>query len=1264
MVVEDGLNGPSGFEIAPDGRIFILERAGKIKIVKDGQLLPTAFADLPSEDTGDRGLIGIAFDPDFGVSNHYVYFYYTGHDLLNHLVRFSAAEDVGTDGPFELFRTSSPSQLLHVGGSIRFGPDGKLYFAVGDNGYGPNAQDLRNPHGKILRINKDGSIPADNPFANDPGKLGAIWAYGFRNPWRFQFDSLTGQLYGGDVGDFTWEEVNRIVKGGNYGWPLHEGMCTSNCAGYINPIYTYPHADESAAITGGPVYRAGAFPPEYSGDLFFADYAKGFIKHADLDANGEITAVHEFDDQAGSVVDLKVAPDGSLYYITYYPGALYRIGHDGPSSAPVAKASADPTKGLEPLTVHFSSAESSDPDGDPLSYLWTLGAGTTSTEANPTKTYTEKGVYTVRLTVSAGGEERSAQPIVIQVGGPPELTVSTPTEGQLYQAGDSITYNAFARDAAGFDLNDGAIKTEVRLHHGTHFHPFVGPLTGRAGSFTIPRTGEASADTSYEIKVTATDSNGLSTSKIVNIFPRKSQLSLATSPAGLGLVVDGVPVSTPRTLNGVEGFQRELSAPNTAVDLDGTVLQFAGWSDGKSIRHVITTPQDDTTYTATYRPLQPFTGKYYDNTTFSGTPVLTRTDPRIDFAWGGGSPDAAVPPDNYAVRWTTTQWFGAGRYKFTAVADDGIRLYIDGKRVIRQWQGPANTEFSYVVELATGNHTIKVDYVEYGGDALASLTWDSAPDQPTDAYRAGYWTAPVGVNVIPSTSPELVRDEDAIDHDWGEGSPGGGIPVNRFAARWTRTMSFAPGDYEFAVTADDGVRLYVDGVLVVDKWIDQAPTTYRKTLPLDGGLHEIMMEYYENGGGAVARLTYTPVGDPPVETDYHAEFWNTPAAIGAPTIPTGPPDLQRDDETLDFDWGEGSPGTGIAADRFVARWTKSVVLSAGVYRFSGARDDGLRAYLDNVPVIDAWTSGNAEYSVDKVVLGGPHEVRVEYFEGGGGARAEFTYERIGDVVSEEPGYLAEYFPNRDLTGPPALTRTDAAIDFEWGGGAPGDGVPADNFSARWTKSVEVAEDATYKFTATADDGVRLYVDGQKVLDKWIPQSRTTYTVTRQLTAGSHEIVLEYFEATVDAVAKLSYERTSEPPPPPPPPPEPFAAEYFDNSVLSGAPAVTRSDNTIDFDWGESSPDSAIPADRFSARWTRTKAYAAGTYRFSVTGDDGIRVLVDGRQVVNGWLYQPPTSYAADVELSEGEHTVVVEYFEHTGGAVAKFSESKLADPSP
>ena len=314
---------------------------------------------------------------------------------------------------------------------------------------------------------------------------------------------------------------------------------------------------------------------------------------------------------------------------------------------------------------------------------------------------------------------------MIQVGVAPDLIVAAPTDGQLYRAGDTITYNAFATDGAGFDLNDANIKTEVRLHHGTHFHPFVGPLTGRAGSFTIPRTGEASADTSYEVKVTATDANGLSTSKIVTILPRKSEISLATSPPGLGVVLDGVPVSTPRTVAAVEGFQREVTAPNSAVAQDGTPLQFAGWSDGKSIRHVITTPEDDTTYTATYVPSQPFTARYYDNTTFSGAPVLTRQDAAINIAWGEGSPDPTVPVNDFSARWTKTQHFGAGRYRFTAVADDGVRLFIDGRRVIGQWQGPANTEFSHIAELGEGLHTIKMELVERGGDATASLHWDS-----------------------------------------------------------------------------------------------------------------------------------------------------------------------------------------------------------------------------------------------------------------------------------------------------------------------------------------------------------------------------------------------------------------------------------------------------------------------------------------------------------------------------------------------------------
>ncbi|GAA2355756.1 PA14 domain-containing protein [Dactylosporangium salmoneum] len=1125
LVQGTDLDGPSGFDIAPDGRIFVLERGGKVKIIKDGVLLAQPFAELPAEPSGDRGLIGIAFDPEFGISNNFVYFYYTGHDLLNHLVRYDGADDIGTQGPYPLFQTSSPSQLLHVGGSIAFGPDGKLYLAIGDNGVPGNAQDLSNPHGKILRINKDGSVPADNPFYGQPGKLGAIWAYGFRNPWRFQFDSATGQLYGGDVGDYTWEELNHIVKGGNYGWPLHEGMCTANCAGFIDPIHTYNHNGQSAAVTGGPIYRGSMFPPEYQGSFFFGDYASGFIKRAQLDANGAVTGVYDFDSQAGAVVDMKVAPDGSLYYITYYPGALYHVVYNATAHAPVASASASVTRGIDPLTVTFSSAGSTDPDGDDLTYLWSFGDGTTSTEANPVKTFTEKGVYTVHLTVSSGGDHTQAQPIVIQVGIPPTLTVALPVEGQLYRAGDTITYNAFASDAAGFDLNDANIKTVVRLHHGSHYHPFAGPLTGRAGSFTIPTAGEASADTSYELTVTATDGNGLSTTKTVTIRPRIANLTLATDPPGLGLTLDSVPVSTPMTTAGVVGFQRQIAAPSTAVAADGTVLQFAGWSDGHSIRHVITTADADTTYTAAYRPAAPFAAEFFDNPTLSGAPVLTRQDAKIDFDWGAGAPDPAVPDNNFSARWSTTQWFGAGRYRFTTMADDGVRLYIDNKRVIDQWQGQTATAYSYDADLGEGDHEIRLEYYEGGGGALVRLSWDSTSEQPDETFHGEYWNSPPSGNDIPATAPDLVRADPAIDFDWGTGSPAPNISVDRFTARWTRTLSLAPGQYEFAATADDGVRLFVDGVPVIDRWVDEAPTTYTATLPMDGGPHTLRMEYFENGGGAVARLVYHRVGDIPATPAYRGEYWNTPDAGPTPAIPDRPADLERSDPEVQFDWYDGSPAPGIGADHFMARWTRTDVLSAGVYRFSGAADDGIRVYVDDVPVVDLWQLQSTTFSVDKVVLAGPHVIRVEYFENASGARAMLDYQRVGEVVpTADDSYAAEYFANPDLQGPPVLTRPEAAVDFNWGAGSPAAAVPADFFSARFTRTTRF-EAGTYRFTATGDDGIRVLLDGAVVLDGWGDHAATTYTADVDVPAGPHTVVVEYYDRTGGAVARFSVART-------------------------------------------------------------------------------------------------------------------------------------------
>ena len=521
-IITSGLNGPSGFGIAPDGRIFILERTGAIKIYKGGQLLPTPFATLPSAATGDRGLIGVAFDPDFA-TNHFVYFYYTAaEDILNRLVRFNASVDVATEPPVEIYKTHTPSQFLHSGGSVVFGPDGKIYLAIGDNGYPPNGQDLTNAHGKILRVNRDGSIPNDNPFINSPGALPEIWAYGFRNPWRFQFDSLTGKMYGGDVGESSFEELNEIKRGSNYGWPICEGYCTQ----YTQPLYAYAHSGPSSAVTAGPVYRGSMFPSSYNGSFFFADYGQGFIKRALFDNAGAVSSVEDFDIGAGSVVDLHTAGDGSLYYITYYPGRLYRINYSTGNHIPVANSSSDVTSGINPLTAHFSSLGSFDPDGDTLSYLWKFGDGTTSTQANPVHVFSNAGAYVVELTVSDSQTQAIAVPLVVQAGLTPTVVIGLPLNNSTYKAGDTIFYSGHGLDGAGFDLPDSAFTTEVRFHHHDHIHPFLGPVPGKNGSFSIPTTGEADPDTWYEIRITGTDVNGLSNTAVVNIHPKTSTIKI------------------------------------------------------------------------------------------------------------------------------------------------------------------------------------------------------------------------------------------------------------------------------------------------------------------------------------------------------------------------------------------------------------------------------------------------------------------------------------------------------------------------------------------------------------------------------------------------------------------------------------------------------------------------------------------------------------------------------------------------------------------
>jgi glucose/arabinose dehydrogenase len=237
-----GLDLPTAMEFAPDGRLFVAEKGGEVRVIKNGALLATPFVTLPVDTFGERGLLGIAFDPSFA-SNRYVYLYYTTsadpiHNRVSRFTADSANPDRALAGSERvLLELTGSGNGFHNGGAIHFGKDGKLYIAVGDHGGYNNPQSLSSYFGKMLRINADGTIPTDNPFYNTAGAKKEIWALGLRNPFTFAFSpSSTGpQMYINDVGQDRFEEINAGSAGANYGWPTCEGTCSNS--GFVNPVH-------------------------------------------------------------------------------------------------------------------------------------------------------------------------------------------------------------------------------------------------------------------------------------------------------------------------------------------------------------------------------------------------------------------------------------------------------------------------------------------------------------------------------------------------------------------------------------------------------------------------------------------------------------------------------------------------------------------------------------------------------------------------------------------------------------------------------------------------------------------------------------------------------------------------------------------------------------------------------------------------------------------------------------------------------------------
>jgi glucose/arabinose dehydrogenase/mono/diheme cytochrome c family protein len=430
--VASGITGATAMAVAPDGRVFICEQTGALRVVKDDRLLPEPFLAVAVDSFWERGLLGVALDPAFPGAPYVYVTYVSPKPFVHHVVsRFTANGDVAEPGSEKILLEGDDQAKLggsipagHQGGATHFGKDGKLYIAIGEQTAGMPSQGLETFQGKILRINPDGTIPEDNPFgSNAKEKYRAIWALGLRNPFCFAIQPGTGRMFINDVGASSWEEIDEGVAGGNYGWPHVEGPSTRK--EFREPLHAYGRA-VGKSITGGVFYnpRVPQFPAAWVGKYLFADFDQNWIQALDPD---DPRSVLPFATKLLRPVDLQLAPDGCLYVLNrdmwvkddkFKPatGSLVRIRYapdrapkkappPPPPSHPVALGLPTLPDRMPPLlsrTAAFASLEKLAPSPGVTPYsvhspLWSDGAAKSRWIALPPAGkigFAEKGEWT------------------------------------------------------------------------------------------------------------------------------------------------------------------------------------------------------------------------------------------------------------------------------------------------------------------------------------------------------------------------------------------------------------------------------------------------------------------------------------------------------------------------------------------------------------------------------------------------------------------------------------------------------------------------------------------------------------------------------------------------------------------------------------------------------------------------------------------------------------------------------------------------------
>lgn len=612
----------------PDGRLLTLGKTGTVGLVDPVAGSTTTLFTIPNVDSvGEHGAMDIAVAPDFATTGQFYVYYSATPDSRLHIDRFVlGASGTATAATRTVIwtnpgRNAAEFGIYHIGGSLNFGPDGRFYLSIGDAFQAANGQDLTNVFGKVLRINRDGTIPADNPFVTraDPNTVDEIWLYGVRNPFRASWDLDSNRYLIGDVGGnnapTAYEELNVGVAGGNYGWSVCEGPLGqpkngATCpAGITPPIHFYAHdagggCCDNASITGGELFDSPALPAQLARAYIFGDYARGTFSWATIDDQNRVTATGLLKSvEPRSPVWISEGPDGHIYYVSFNFGGnseIRRLRYTGDLEPPasVGAITADPPIGGAPLTVQFS-VEVDDPLGRTLQYLWDFGDGTTSTEAAPVHVYGTVGLKRATVKVTAGALSVTSEPVTIQVGIPPKAIIDSPAGNTSFDFGERFVITGHGEDDE--PLPADALRWEVMLVHADHVHP-VKTAVGPSVALDIDTADHALASDQYfRVTLSVTDNDGLVDRTSIDLNPRVVSTSLRTNlPAGATVGVQGVRQLFPFTVETAIGYRSLIEAP-PVVCIAGERWVLDQWSNGAAPAFTWQTPTVDAVLEANYR---------------------------------------------------------------------------------------------------------------------------------------------------------------------------------------------------------------------------------------------------------------------------------------------------------------------------------------------------------------------------------------------------------------------------------------------------------------------------------------------------------------------------------------------------------------------------------------------------------------------------------------------------------------------------------------